>query len=281
MMAKLKVVTDSSCTMEPTVRDQLNIHVVPLSVMIDGMVYPDDDSLPGERFMQMMAQAKELPKTSQPPIGHFVELFDELGKDRSDVLSIHMTKGLSGTVEAARQASNLSKANVTVIDSDTTDQALSFQVIRAAQLAQEGKTLAEVLPEVDKVRENTKLFIGVSTLENLVKGGRISRAKGLLSSLLNMKVIMDFDHSELIPIVKGRGVKTFNKWFEELKDELKRMPNVKQIGISHAEGLEITEQFKKELQQLFPEMNIPLLHTTPIIATHTGKGAFAITYYTE
>lgn len=281
MMAKLKVVTDSSCTMEPTVRDQLNIHVVALSVMIDGMVYPDDDSLPGERFMQMMAQAKELPKTSQPPIGHFVELFDELGKDGSDVLSIHMTKGLSGTVEAARQASNLSKANVTVIDSDTTDQALSFQVIRAAQLAQEGKTLAEVLPEVDKVRENTKLFIGVSTLENLVKGGRISRAKGLLSSLLNMKVIMDFDHSELIPIVKGRGVKTFNKWFEELKDELKRMPNVKQIGISHAEGLEITEQFKKELQQLFPEMNIPLLHTTPIIATHTGKGAFAITYYTE
>ena len=281
MMAKLKVVTDSSCTMEPTVRDQLNIHVVPLSVMIDGMVYPDDDSLPGERFMQMMAQAKELPKTSQPPIGHFVELFDELGKDGSDVLSIHMTKGLSGTVEAARQASNLSKANVTVIDSDTTDQALSFQVIRAAQLAQEGKTLAEVLPEVDKVRENTKLFIGVSTLENLVKGGRISRAKGFLSSLLNMKVIMDFDHSELIPIVKGRGVKTFNKWFEELKDELKRMPNVKQIGISHAEGLEITEQFKKELQQLFPEMNIPLLHTTPIIATHTGKGAFAITYYTE
>lgn len=281
MMAKLKVVTDSSCTMEPTVRDQLNIHVVPLSVMIDGMVYPDDDSLPGERFMQMMAQAKELPKTSQPPIGHFVELFDELGKDGSDVLSIHMTKGLSGTVEAARQASNLSKANVTVIDSDTTDQALSFQVIRAAQLAQEGKTLAEVLPEVDKVRENTKLFIGVSTLENLVKGGRISRAKGLLSSLLNMKVIMDFDHSELIPIVKGRGVKTFNKWFEELKDELKRMPNVKQIGISHAEGLEITEQFKKELQQLFPEMNIPLLHNTPIIATHTGKGAFAITYYTE
>ena len=115
MMAKLKVVTDSSCTMEPTVRDQLNIHVVPLSVMIDGMVYPDDDSLPGERFMQMMAQAKELPKTSQPPIGHFVELFDELGKDGSDVLSIHMTKGLSGTVEAARQASNLSKANVTVI----------------------------------------------------------------------------------------------------------------------------------------------------------------------
>lgn len=72
MMAKLKVVTDSSCTMEPTVRDQLNIHVVPLSVMIDGMVYPDDDSLPGERFMQMMAQVKNFqnePTTDWPFCG--------------------------------------------------------------------------------------------------------------------------------------------------------------------------------------------------------------------
>ncbi|EAC2673149.1 EDD domain protein, partial [Listeria monocytogenes] len=72
-MANLKIVTDSSSTMEPSVRDALAIHVVPLSVMIDGVVYPDDETLPGEKFMQMMAQAKELPKTSQPPIGHFVE----------------------------------------------------------------------------------------------------------------------------------------------------------------------------------------------------------------
>ncbi len=77
-----------------------------------------------------------------------------------------------------------------------------------------------------------------------------------------MKVIMDFDHSELIPVVKGRGVKTFNKWFEELKAELKNMPKVTKIGISHAEGLEITERFQKELAELFPDLEIPLLHTT-------------------
>jgi EDD domain protein, DegV family len=103
-MTKFKVVTDSSCTMAPAVRDRLNIHVMPLSVMIDGVVYPDDDQLPGEKFMEMMAQSKELPKTSQPPIGQFVELFDELGKDGSEVLAIHMARSLSGTVDAARQA---------------------------------------------------------------------------------------------------------------------------------------------------------------------------------
>lgn len=280
-MKKIKIVTDSSCTMKKSVRDELDIHVAPLSVMIDGVVYRDDDNLPGEQFMEMMAKAKALPKTSQPPIGEFVELYDQLGADGSDVLSIHMTQGLSGTVEAARQASNLTSSNVTVIDSDTTDQGLSFQVIRAAKMAQDGAELAEVLDVVEKIRNHTKLFIGVSSLDNLVKGGRISRATGLLSSVLNIKVVMDFDHSQLLPVTKGRGTKAFYKWFNNLKQELSKMPNIHSIGISHANALEISEFFKKELLELFPDMDIPVLHTAPIIATHTGPGAFAITYYTD
>lgn len=280
-MTNVKIVTDSSCTMEKSVRDALNIHVMPLSVMIDGVVYPDDDTLDGEKFMSMMAAAKSLPKTSQPPIGEFISLYDELGKDGSKVISIHMTKGLSGTVEAARQASNLTQSDVTVIDSDTTDQGLSFQVIRAAEMAKEGKSAEEIIAEVEKIRENTKLYIGISTLDNLVKGGRISRTKGLLSSILNIRVVMDFAHSELVPVIKGRGKKTFDKWFEELKKELSAIPNIRQIGISHADAYELTMEFKQELQKMFPDMTIPVLHTNPIIATHTGKGAFAVMYYVD
>lgn len=280
-MTNVKIVTDSSCTMRKEVRDDLNIHMMPLSVMIDGVVYPDDDHLDGERFMAMMDSAKALPKTSQPPIGEFVELYDELGKDGSEIISIHMTKGLSGTVEAARQAGNLSTSKVTVVDSDFTDQGLSFQVIAAAKMAAEGAEAAEILAEIEKIKENTKLYIGISTLDNLVKGGRISRATGLLSNIFNMKVVMDFDHTELIPVVKGRGAKTFNKWFEELKSELEKISNIRQIGISHAEGLELANYFKDGLQKLFPDMDIPVLHTNPVIATHTGKGAFAIMYYTN
>lgn len=280
-MTNIKIVTDSSCTMRKEVRDHWDIHMIPLSVMIDGVVYPDDDHLEGEQFMRMMDEAKVLPKTSQPPIGEFVELYDELGKDGSEIISIHMTKGLSGTVEAARQASNLTSSKVTVIDSDFTDQGLSFQVIEAAKLAQNGAGAPEILAEVARVMENTKLFIGISTLDNLVKGGRISRATGLMSNIFNMKVVMDFDHSELIPVIKGRGVKTFNKWFDELKSELEKLSNVRQIGISHADGLELANYFKDGLQKLFPDMDIPVLHTNPVIATHTGKGAFAIMYYTN
>ncbi|MFD2305674.1 DegV family protein [Enterococcus termitis] len=280
-MTNVKVVTDSSCTMLKSVRDELDIQMIPLSVMIDGVVYADDDHLDGEHFMELMGSAKALPKTSQPPIGEFVELYDRLGADGSEIISIHMTKGLSGTVEAARQAGNLSSSKVTVIDSDFTDQGLSFQVIQAAKLAKNGASIQEILAEINRVKENTKLFIGISTLDNLVKGGRISRTTGLLSNIFNMKVVMDFEHTELIPVAKGRGLKTFNKWFDELKSELSNLSNVKQIGISHADGLELANGFKEGLQALFPDMDIPVLHTNPVIATHTGKGAFAIMYYTD
>lgn len=280
-MTNVKIVTDSSCTMEKSLRDELNIHMMPLSIMVDGVVYPDDDHLPGEKFMDMIANAKALPKTSQPPIGEFVELYDRLGEDGSEVISIHMTKGLSGTVEAARQASNLSSSKVTVIDSDFTDQGLSFQVIQAAKLAQVGAGVPEILAEIERVKQNTKLYIGISTLDNLVKGGRISRTTGLLSNIFNMKVVMDFENTELIPVAKGRGVKTFNKWFDELKSELSKIPNVRQIGISHADGLELANGFKEGLQAIFKDMDIPVLHTNPVIATHTGKNAFAIMYYTD
>ncbi|EGO6092817.1 DegV family protein [Enterococcus faecalis] len=280
-MTNVKIVTDSSCTMEKSLRDELNIHMMPLSIMVDGVVYPDDDHLPGEKFMDMMANAKALPKTSQPPIGEFVELYDRLGENGSEVISIHMTKGLSGTVEAARQASNLSSSKVTVIDSDFTDQGLSFQVIQAAKLAQAGAGVPEILAEIERVKQNTKLYIGISTLDNLVKGGRISRTTGLLSNIFNMKVVMDFENTELIPVAKGRGVKTFNKWFDELKSELSKIPNIRQIGISHADGLELANGFKEGLQAIFKDMDIPVLHTNPVIATHTGKNAFAIMYYTD
>ena len=126
-----------------------------------------------------------------------------------------MSHALSGTVEAARQGATLSGADVTVIDSGFTDQAMKFQVVEAAKLAKEGADLDTVLARIEEVKEKTELYIGVSTLENLVKGGRIGRVTGLLSSLLNIRVVMEMKDHQLEPIVKGRGNKTFKKWLDD------------------------------------------------------------------
>lgn len=278
-MTKVKIVTDSSCTMDPELIKKLNLTVVPLSVMVEGVIYTADESFDNAGFMDLMSASKSLPKTSQPPIGLFAETYDELTKDGSEVLSIHMTERLSGTVEAARQASHLAKGKVTVVDSQFIDQSLAHQVIRAAEMAQAGAGLTEILAEIKNIQEHSKLFIGISTLENLVKGGRISRATGIVTSLLNVKVVMELKNGNLLPETKGRGKKTFFKWLDGLKKELAQ-EKVVRLGISYAGNPSIAEELASSIKEVLPDLPIPILHTNPVVATHAGNEAFAIMYYT-
>ena len=273
-MTKIKIVTDSSVTIEPELVKQLDITVVPLSVMIDNVVYSDADLKEEGKFLHLMQEAKNLPKTSQPPVGVFAEVFEDLCQDGSQILAIHMSHALSGTVEAARQGTSLSTADVTVIDSSFTDQALKFQVVEAAKLAQEGKDMEEILSHVEEVKNHTELYIGVSTLENLVKGGRIGRVTGLLSSLLNIRVVMQMKDHELQPMVKGRGAKTFKKWLDELITLLSDR-SVAEIGISYSGSSEWAKEMKDNLQP-YVEKPISVLETGSIIQTHTGENAWAI-----
>lgn len=272
-MTKIKIVTDSSITIEPQVVEDLEITIVPLSVMVDGVVYSDADLKEGE-FLRLMQSSKNLPKTSQPPVGVFAEIFETLGETADKIISIHMSHALSGTVEAARQGATLANVDVTVIDSSFTDQALKFQVVEAAKLAKEGADFDAILARIEEVREKTELYIGVSTLENLVKGGRIGRVTGLLSSLLNIRVVMQMKQHELQPIVKGRGVKTFKKWVNDLAVSLKDK-KVAEIGISYAGTAELANEMKQILQPCV-EKTISVLETGSIIQTHTGENAWAI-----
>ena len=269
----VKIVTDSSNTMEQDLAQELGITIVPLTSMVDGVVYSDLDLKEGQ-FLELMRTSKTLPKTSQPPVGLFAEVFSDLASDGSQIIAIHLSHALSGTVEAARQGATLSGADVTVVDSGYTDQAIKFQVVEAARLAKAGASKEEILAAIEKVKEKTELYIGVSTLENLVKGGRIGRVTGLLSSLLNIRVIMMMKDHQLEPVAKGRGNKTFKKWLDEFVVGLQGK-QVAEIGISYAGSPAYAHEMKERLQPLVSEP-ISVLETSSIIQTHTGEDAWAI-----
>lgn len=272
-MKRITIVTDSSTTLPAHLVEELNITVVPLSIMVDGVVYSDKDLQEGQ-FLQLLRNSKTLPKTSQPPVGLFAEVFDSLTGDDSAVIAIHISHALSGTAEAARQGAILSGADVTVVDSTFTDQAAGFQVIEAARMAQAGASKEAILERIEAVREKTELYIGVSTLENLVKGGRINRVAGLLSSLLNIRVIMTMVNHELRPVVKGRGAKTFKKWLQGFTTQLAQK-TVAEIGISYAGTEDFAQELKANLQP-YVAKEITVLETGSIIQTHTGEDAWAI-----
>lgn len=271
----IKIVTDSSLTICPELIEAYDITVVPLSVMIDRVVYSDKDLKQEGYFRSLMAGSKSLPKTSQPPVGLFAEVYEDLANGGADeIIAIHLTSSLSGTIEASRQGAVLANAPVTIIDSEFTDQALTFQVVRAAQLAKDGASKQEIIQAIQETKDKTELYIGVSSLENLVKGGRVSRVSGLLGSLLNIHVMMNMENASLTTLSKGRGKKVFKRWFSDFKNELTRRP-VRQIGISYSGDRSVVADMVEELSELLT-CPITVLETGAIIQTHTGDGAFAL-----
>lgn len=280
-MANIKIVTDSSVQLTPEEISQHNITVVPLTIMIDNTVYIDGETITRDDFMDEMAAAQNLPKTSQPAVGTFADVFDKLTADGSEVLAIHMTETISGTVNSSRQAAQIAKGKVTVIDSQFTDRAMAFQVLVAAEMAEAGKDMKTILDKLKQVRDNTTLVLGVTNLDNLVKGGRLSRVSGLISSFLNIKVILQLQNGELKALRKGRGMKTINNFIAETIAKMAKLSNIKSVGISTAGAKELGEDIGRRIAEVLPSVPILVRPTDPVIATHTGPGAFAITYYVD
>lgn len=280
-MGRIHIVTDSTCDLTKEEIAKHNIHVVPLTIQIDGHTYKDGIDLEPASFMEKMKNAKDLPKSSQPAPGVFKELYDELGKNGDQIISIHMTGGMSGTVQSARQAAEMSDSDVTVVDSRYIAWALAFQLREAVALRDAGATVEEIVTRLNEVRKNTRLFVTLDTLDNMVKGGRIGKGKALVGSLLNIKPIGHLDIGEVTIAAKPRSNKQVVKYlFEQFQNDTAGK-TVKSIGISHANSMETLARPLIELIEQTGFTNIEIAFTSPIISTHTGEGALGFIYYAE
>lgn len=278
-MGNIQIVTDSTIDLSEEERKALGIHIVPLNIYVKGQSYTDRVDLEPDQFLDLMREADELPKSSQPAVGVFKELYDELGRNGDEILSIHMTGGMSGTVKAAQQAAQLTEAKVTVIDSTFISFGLQFQVREAVEYVKKGKTMEEIVAHLDEVRKRTTLFVVVDTLDNLVKGGRIGKGRAMLGSLLNIKPIAMLQEGVYAPVGKARSHKQVVTQLLKAFEEDTAGKKVKGVGIAHANGLKMGQPLQEQLEARGHE--VPLAFTTPIISTHTGEGAIGFMYYTE
>ncbi|WP_438318807.1 DegV family protein [Sporosarcina sp. FA9] len=279
-MKKVYIVTDSTADLTEEDIKKYNLHIVPLTLLISGETYVDGVDVLPEQFLRMMASASELPKSSQPAVGVFKELYDELGKDGSEIISIHMTAGMSGTVKSAQAAAEMTDSKVTVIDSMFISHGLSFQVLEAAEMASRGNTSLEIVKRLDSVRKQTTLFVVVDVLDNLVKGGRIGKGRALIGSLLNIKPIATLQDGVYTPVAKARSHKQvvahlFKVFTEETAGKI-----IRGVGISQANGMKMAEPLKKLIEESGVK-EVKLTFTSPVISTHTGEGAIGFMYYTD
>ncbi|MDG5787527.1 DegV family protein [Evansella sp. AB-P1] len=281
MKKNIKIVTDSTVDLSKEKIEELGVTVVPLSVTIDGESYVDGVDITSTEFVKKLVQAESIPQSSQPSVGSFLETYDKLGEDGSSIISIHMTSGMSGTYTSAKTAADMSKSDVTVVDSRYISAALSFQVREACELAKNGSSVEEILERIENVRSNTSLYIMVDTLEYLAKGGRIGRGKALVGSLLKIKPIASLKDGVYTPVSKVRTYMQLVKFLKNKFEEETSGKIVKGIGIAQVEAMDLAKQVRDGIREIENFKNIPIVDTTPIISTHTGPGAIALMYYTD
>lgn len=276
--------TDSSVQLTPEEVEKYDITVVPLTITIDGKSYIDGVDITRSDFVKKMNESEALPKTSQPPIGRFVETIKKLTADGSQVIGIFLAKTLSGTIDAARQAVEIAgqSDNVTIIDSELTDRAEGFQVLAAAKDSQAGKSMDEIVDHVKKIRDSQKLNMMVVNLQNLIKGGRLGALSGRIATMLNIRISLEMPKGELKVHKKGRG-KKFTRAFDEsvLKDIADNKDRIKEVGISYVDTPEKMRELADKIKEINPDIDVLVAETSPIIATHAGNGAYAILYYLE
>ena len=282
-MNKIKIVTDSTIDMPEAalLKYADEIEVVPLTVTINDETFLDRVEITPVDFIKMMRAANELPKTSQPSPGAFLEVYNRLGAEGYEVISIHMTGKMSGTVRSAEAAAQMANTKVTVIDSQFISKALSFQVIEAAEMVKQGSNSEEIANRLDTIRNNTRLYIMVDTLENLVKGGRIGKGKAFIGSLMNIKPIASLEGAEYHPVAKVRSYSQVvkhlvNQFMEDVKGN-----TIKRVGIAHAEAYELAVKIKDRIMEVTGFSDIEIDYTNATVCTHAGPGAIALMYLFE
>lgn len=278
-MSRVYIVTDSTADLTEEEVKNLEISIVPMNISFADQNYIDGVTITKEEFRKKMIASEELPKTAQPSIGRFVEVYDDLGKNGDKVISIQLMKSISGTVDAARQAADITETDVAVVDSDFTSRSMGMVVKEAAKAAQRGKTVEDILEIIDDAKKRTTLYLTVVHLDNLIKGGRISQLMGMFSNLLNIKLFLQVIHGKIEIIQKGRGLKSLQKKYDEIFEQMKNTPKgIQEIGIMHAGLSEFNEHNISKVKELFPDVPLTIVTTSPIIMTHTGIDAMAITY---
>lgn len=274
----IKILTDSTVQLSQEEIDTYGITIVPLTAMLQNTLYYDNETISKAEFLNKMKESPSLPKTSQPSVGQYVKLYNQLGEDGSEVLSIHVADYLSGTYSAAVQASHITKTKVTVRNSGTVDRAMAYQVLKAAEMAQKDTSLEEIITELNRLKETTPLYVGIVDLENLIKGGRIGKTLGRVTSALNVKIMLKVTNTNLEPITKGRGLKALKKKIDLIIQEMNQFEEITQVGITHVGLTTFTEEIIAELKAAFPEAHFHIAYASPTLMTHAGSNAFAITY---
>lgn len=282
-MRKTAIVTDSTAYLTEENANKYDIHRIPLNVVIGNEAYQELVDLTTDQFYQEMAASTVLPTTSQPAIGRFVELFEQLKEEGyQEIVTIHLSSKISGTYQTALSAASMVEGiHVVGFDTEISCSPQGYFVLEAAKLANEGNSAEEIIGRLDQLKQQVSAYFMVDDLNHLHRGGRLSGAQRIVGNMLKIKPILHFSNAEIVPYEKVRTEKkALSRIFELLKESADQK-GISEITIIHANRPEKAEEIRKMLRDVHTDAEITISFFGPVIGTHLGEGSLGIGWRNE
>lgn len=276
-MSKIAIVVDSTGCLDPKVTEELNIFTSHLIILFGTEALQEFKEVTPELFEEKSAKMKDLPSTSQPSPGQVMELYDGIfAKGYDEIVHITIAEALSGTYQNAANVASDYDGKVHVFNSRQVAFAQGNMAVQAAKMAAEGKTSGQILSKMEEISRSSGIVAAIAELTNLKKGGRLSNASAFLGGILNIKPIIVSDPQGKIEAVEK--VRTFKKALKAIVEHVKsqNLNDDYELCVLHQLNPEGAAEVKKELEAIYPNINIQTRPISLVLAVHAGPGAVAI-----
>src|SRR5699024_22316 len=278
MKRHIKIITDGSCDLPKEVIERVNPDIIGINVCFGEETYIGGVEIDDKTFYEKMKLSKELPKTSSPSPDKFIEAYK---CEEDEILVFTLTSKLSGTYSNAVLTKTMyledhPKKRIEVIDTQSGSIGVALMMLKCNELIEQGKTMDEILIEIEKYKKNIIFFSALDTLENAIKGGRVNPLAGKVMNALNLKVIIRIDEGLVKPIDKARGsVNSIKKAIDYVRTHVDNEIE-KTVIIAHANCPEKADKIKAIIEENSEFKEILIASIGPIMGTFTSEGAILV-----
>ncbi len=285
-MGTIAIVTDSTSDLDPTIAAEQHITVVPAHVRFGEIDYKDGVDITVEQFFAMLSEAQELPQTSQPSAGEFVEVYQRLAQDHDHIVSLHMSGKLSGTVQSALTASQQlqgeSSCKIHVVDTSSASMGVAYMAREAARLAAEDVEVDRIVNHIKYVADLMHVAFTPETLDYLRRGGRLGAASHLVGSLLRIKPVLILKDGAVDILDR---VRTRTRVIERIVSYVESVAGpegtLTYLGVMHANEPGFAAELQEAILSRVSAQSVMNGSIGPAIGTHAGPGSVGVSFYKE
>ncbi|MCR8996614.1 DegV family protein [Brevibacillus laterosporus] len=281
MKKQIAWVTDSTAYIPADLREKHDIYVVPLEIIFSDGTYRDGLDMAPEQLYEKIEKTQEVPKTSQPSLGNFVELYETLKQKYDCAIAVHVSSKLSGTLNASQSAAKLAEFPVEVVDSKTMSYPITHMILQGMKMAKTGASPEKIASSLRLIAEKTESYILLGSLDQFYRGGRMNGVQFFMGNLLQIKPILRIRDGIFEVYEK---IRTENKAIVRMLaqlDQAMQKQQIKNVQILHGNVMEKAQALKKRIKEKYQDVEVMIGPISSTIGVHAGQGTIALSWINE